>query len=221
MVEHVYALDHRCQPRRVVGVGTIGIRYGTVWTVCHKVVWYRLPVRPDKILAALCRHDLRYGEPVAFDGIFADVERGLLLAEEISGRGYAVAQRQRPHLQRVVLEDDAVGRGVYLVPLWLVRQRRVEVPEMRLEYLAEGPRSIYRQRRALAVEPERRDQRQQPVDMVAMQVRDEYRPQLQGVDPRTHELLLHTLARIHQIVLLVYVHRLRRGVTVGRRLGRR
>ena len=91
---------------------------------------------------------------------------------------------------------------------------------MRLQHLAEGRRGVDRQRRAPAVEAQRGEQRKEPVDVVAVEVRDEDRTQLQGVDAAAHELLLHPLARIDQVVLFAEVHRLGRRVARSGGFGR-
>ena len=71
-----------------------------------------------------------------------------------------------------------------------------------------------------AVKPQRREQREKPEDVVAVQVRDERGPQFQRVDAVADELLLHALARVHEVILFVDVHRLRRRMPVGRGFGR-
>ena len=55
--------------------------------------------------------------------------------------------------------------------------------------------------------------------MVAVQVRDEHGAQFQRVDPAADQLLLHSLARIDQIVLLVHIDRLGRRMAAQSGLG--
>ena len=72
----------------------------------------------------------------------------------------------------------------------------------------------------MSVQPERREQRKQSEDVVAVQMRDEYGPQPQRIYAVAEHLLLHPLARIDQIVLLVDIDNLRRWMSVGRRFCR-
>ena len=88
------------------------------------------------------------------------------------------------------------------------------------QQLPEGRRGEDLQRGAAAVKPQRREQREKPEDVVAVQVRDERGPQFQRVDAVADELLLHALARVHEVILFVDVHRLRRRMPVGRGFGR-
>ena len=112
-------------------------------------------------------------------------------------------------------------RGAHLVPGDLVGEVRVEVAQVAGEQFAEGGRRIDRKLGPAAVEPQRREQREESEEVVAVEVRDEDGAQLQRVDPVADELLLRPLARIDQIVLFVDVHHLGRGVAVDGRLGRR
>ena len=88
------------------------------------------------------------------------------------------------------------------------------------QQLPEGRRGEDLQRGAAAVKPQRREQREKPEDVVAVQVRNERGPQFQRVDAVADELLLHALARVHEVILFVDVHRLRRRMPVGRGFGR-
>ena len=111
-------------------------------------------------------------------------------------------------------------RGVDLVPDDLVGQLRVEETQVGVEHLAERCRGVDVERRAPAVEPQGRDQREEPVDVVAVEVREEDRTDLQRVDAVTDQLLLRPLAGIHEVVLLMDVDRLPRGVAARGGLGR-
>ena len=88
------------------------------------------------------------------------------------------------------------------------------------QYLAERRRGEYPQRGFAPVERQRRDQRKESEDMVAVQMGDEYRPQFQRIDSVAEHLLLCALAGIDQVVLFVYLDDLRRRMSVGRRFGR-
>ena len=107
-----------------------------------------------------------------------------------------------------------------LVPLHGVGQFAVEIAQVAGENLSERGRCIDRQRRAAAVKPERREQREEPEAVVAVQVREKDGPQPQRIDPVAEQLLLRTFPRVDEVVLLVEVDDLCRRVSSGRRLGR-
>lgn len=97
---------------------------------------------------------------------------------------------------------------------------RVEVAQVASEHFAQRRGTENLERRAASVEPQRRDQRKESEDMVAVQMGDEYRPQFQRIDSVAEHLLLCALAGIDQVVLFVYLDDLRRRMSVGRRFGR-
>ena len=93
-----------------------------------------------------------------------------------------------------------------------VGQLRVEVPEVAGQDLAEGRRGEDPERGFASVQRQRRDEREQPENMVSVEVRDEYGPDFQRIDAVADQLLLHAFARIHEVILFVDVDRLRRRV---------
>ena len=130
-----------------------------------------------------------------------------------------MAQRDAPDLQRAVFEYRFVGGCIDFVPLDGIRQLAVEEAQMVLQYFAEGRRSIDGQGSPTAIETECREQREDAVAVVAVQMGQEDGPQLERVDPVAEELLLGTLTGIEQVILLLKIDRLRRRMASGRRLG--
>jgi hypothetical protein len=51
-------------------------------------------------------------------------------------------QWHTPHLKGAVFKDALVLGGINLDPLHLIRQLRVKIPEVILQYLPKGSRSI-------------------------------------------------------------------------------
>ncbi len=220
----VEQIDPAAEVRRLgrkVRVRQVGVGTRRVGAVGQPVVGQPLAAFEPYVLAPLGRRDLGDRKGVAGDCELVDVQRRLLFAEEEPCAGHAVAQRNAPHLDRAVFEEQAMFRRVGLDPLDLVGQRRVEVAQVGRQDLPEGGGGVDAQRRAPSVEPERREERKEAETVVAVQVRNEYLSDFQRVDAVSDQLLLRTFARIHEVVLLVDVHHLRRGVTVDRRLGRR
>ena len=82
-----------------------------------------------------------------------------------------MAQRQRPYLGSVVLEDDLMLGGVHLNPLWGVWQITLEERKETRLHLSKWAWSIYAQRGTPSVKPQCREQREQSVEVVSVQVR--------------------------------------------------
>ena len=141
-----------------------------------------------------------------------------LLAEQKPGARHAVAQRDAPHLEGTVFQQQGVLGRVDLGPRDGVGQLRVEVPEVAGQDLAEGRRGEDPERGFASVQRQRRDEREQPENMVSVEVRDEYGPDFQRIDAVADQLLLHAFARIHEVILFVDVDRLRRRVAGDGRL---
>ena len=130
-----------------------------------------------------------------------------------------MAQRNAPHFERAVFQQQRVLGRVHLGPDHRIGQLAVEKPQVAGQYLAERRRGEYPQRGFAPVERQRRDQRKESEDMVAVQVRDEHGAQFQRVDPAADQLLLYPLSRIDQIVLLVHIDRLGRRMAAQGGLG--
>ncbi len=220
----VHQVRSRRQFRRLDRVGRvrqIGIGSRPIGQVGQFFVRNRFARVERHRFAPFRRRNLRNRKAVFRNLEFVDVQRRRFLAEQIARCRYPVAQRNAPHFERPVFQQQRVLRRPYFVPLRFVGQVAVEIAQVGGQYFAQRRRGINRQRRAAAVEAQRREQREQPVHMVAVQVRYEYGPQFQRVDARPRHLLLGPFARIDQVVLFVYVHHLRRRVARGGRFGRR
>ena len=220
MVEQVDACG---QPRRLGREGRVrqvGVRPRLVGAVGQLLVVQRLARIEPHGFAPFGGGDLRDREAVFRDFEFVDVQRRLLFAEEVAARGDAVAQRDAPYFERTVFEERPMTGRIDLVPLHVVGQFAVEIAQVAGENLSERGRCIDRQRRAAAVKPERREQREEPEAVVAVQVREKDGPQPQRIDPVAEQLLLRTFPRVDEVVLLVEVDDLCRRVSSGRRLGR-
>ena len=220
----VHQIDPLAEPRglgRVVRVRKVGIRTRRIGTVGQAGVGDRLAGVQYDILAPLGGGDLRDREAVFGDLELLDVQRRLLFPEEEPGARHAVAQRDAPHLQRAVLHQQCVFGGVYLGPRHVVGQFAVEIAEVAGQNLSERRRGEDPQRGLAAVERQRRDEREQSENMVAVEVRDEHGADFQRIDAVADQLLLHALARIHEIILFVDVDRLGRRMPVCGGFGRR
>ena len=155
VIEQVDPLDQPRSLGRVVRVGEVGVAAGRVGTVGQLLVGENRPVLQFDRLAPLGGGDSGDREAVLLDLGFVHVQRRLLLAKEESGRRHPVAQRHGPYLQRAVLVEQGVGRGVHLRPLDRIPRIGIEVAEVMLQQRAErgrgedlerGPSPVERQR---------------------------------------------------------------------------
>ena len=174
VVHQVGACCQCCGLGRKVGVRQVSVRPRGVGTVGQFPVGDHLPRGERDVLAPLCGGDLCDRKPVFRNLELVDVQRRLLFAEKEPRRRHAVAQRYAPHLQRTVFHQQRMLGRVDLRPYDRVGQFAVEIFEVAGQNLAHRCRGEYPQRGLAAVERQRRDQREQPEYMVAVQVRDEH-----------------------------------------------